>query len=67
MIFLVKLHNLANFINQIVAGHKKSSSQTVFYHLYNYKTYLLNQKVINLALEFWPAFCHFTPQPGQLY
>ena len=32
MIFLVKLHNLANFINQIVAGHKKSSSQTIFYH-----------------------------------
>ena len=23
MIFLVKLHNLANFINQIVAGPKK--------------------------------------------
>ena len=74
MIFLVKLHNLANFINQIVAGHKKSSSQTVFLpflthqnSMYNYKTYLLNQKVINLALEFWPAFCHFTPQPGQLY
>ena len=28
----VKLHNLANFINQIVAEHKKLSSQTVFYH-----------------------------------
>ena len=26
VIFLVKLNNLANFINQIVAGHKKSSS-----------------------------------------
>ena len=67
MIFLVKLHNVANFINQIVAGHKNSSSQTVFYHLYNYKTYLLNQEVVNLALEFWPAFCHFTPLPGQIY
>ena len=35
--------------------------------MYNYKTYILNQKVVNLALEFWPAFCHFTPQPSQLY
>ena len=32
VIFVVKLHNLANFINQIVAGHKKTSSQTFFYH-----------------------------------
>ena len=74
MILLVKLHNLANFINQIVAGHKKNIISNLFLpflthqnSMYNYKTYLLNQKVVNLALEFWPAFCHFTPQPAQLY
>ena len=74
MIFLVKLHNLANFINQIVAGKQEIIISNRFLpflthqnSMYNYKTYLLNQKLVNLALEFWPAFYHFTPQPGQLY
>ena len=32
--------------------------------MYNYKTDFLNQKVVNLGLEIWPAFCHSLHNPA---